>query len=360
MNFRSLILTFALGALALPAFGAASDLIIPVTGTVAGADESQWQGELTIHNASSEAVAINATLHTNTGATITESIVLDARSTVSYQNAIEELFDLESGTGAIVLEIPQSAAGQIAITSRIMNLSPAGRFGQDVPAVQANRTLRSGSTAAIPGPAVVSDTRFNFGVFAIQESEVAWRLLSSTGDLIAEKTVGYDEGEHVQYNQGIATFFEATAADGMTVHARVLEGEVLAWGSIIAASTGDPTYVPGFEVRERFAVEFAGVDLDENGTVDVFDADNDGVLDAPITVFAGLFPNYFRVVVNPTSAGNPDLTLIEAPGEFALIDAQGTVQVAASASDRGTSYDLVVRASDGFSASDLVIPIIYR
>lgn len=360
MKFRSLAILLIAALVSVSGFAAATDLIIPVTGTLPGADNSLWQGELTLHNASTNVAVVTVTFFPSSGEPVTEEIVVPARSTVNYENAILELFGVENGSGALRLEISDEARGQVAVTSRVMNVGPSGRFGQDVPAVSGTATLRSGSTAVVTGPAHTEGVRFNFGLFAIQDSEVNWRLISADGTLVTEKAETYEAGTQVQYNEGISTFLGVEASDGAALHARILSGEALVYGSIVESSTGDPTFVPGFEVRENFAVEFLGVDLDEDGTVDVADADGDGVLDEPVTIFVGPFPNYFRVVALPTHAGDVALSLLEAPAGFAMIDAKGTIQAAASASDRGTTSQIVVRATDGFATTDLVIPIAFK
>ncbi|MFN2238730.1 MAG: hypothetical protein ABR524_05005 [Thermoanaerobaculia bacterium] len=360
MKFRSLAILLFAALVSVSGFAAATDLIIPVTGTLPGANGSVWQGEITLHNASTNVAVITVTFFPSGGVAISEEIVVPARSTVTYENAISELFGVENGSGALRLEISEEARGQVAVTSRVMNVGPSGRFGQDIPAIPGTATLRSGSTAVVTGPAHSEGTRFNFGLFAIQDSEVTWRLLSADGILLTEKTETYEAGTQVQYNDGIANFLGAEASDGAAIHARILSGEALVYGSIVESSTGDPTFVPGFEVRENFAIEFLGVDLDENGTVDVTDADGDGVLDEPVTIFVGPFPNYFRVVVLPTQAGEAVLSLLEAPAGFALIDANGTIQASMSGSDRGKTAQIVVRATDGFATSDFVIPVVFK
>lgn len=360
MKFRSLAILLFAALVSVSGFAAATDLIIPVTGTVPGANESLWQGEVTLHNASTNVAVITVTFFPSGGVPASAEITVPARSTVNYENAVFELFGVENGSGALRLEISEEARGQVAVTSRIMNVGPSGRFGQDIPVVSGTATLRSGSTAVLTGPAHPEGKRFNFGLFALQDTEVTWRLLSDDGTLVTEKTETYEAGTQVQYNDGIATFLGVGASDRAAIHARILSGEALVYGSIVESSTGDPTYVPGFEVRENFAVEFLGVDLDEDGSVDVVDADGDGVLDQPVTVFVGPFPNYFRVVALPTEAGPVALSLIEAPAGFTMIDSDGTIQASPSTSERGNTGQIVVRATDGFAASDLVIPVVFK
>ncbi|HVR43650.1 MAG TPA: hypothetical protein VMS56_09420 [Thermoanaerobaculia bacterium] len=354
----TLILLLALAPAALAA--QSPELYVPVTGTIPGADGSRWQGELTLHNAATVPVAATLTLYGPAGALGAHDLTLGARSTITFENVVGQAFGLESATGALSIDLADHGRGRVAVTSRIVNRLPSGEFGQNVPAVSEASTLRAGATAAIPGPARSLDSRFNFGIHAIEATRVQWRLLRADGTLAAETGADFEPGTHAQYNQGVVTLFGQSPRDGDVVHARILEGNAIVYGSIVASSSGDPTFVPGFELREDFAITFIGVDLDEDGTVDVFDADGDGTLDAPVVLYTSFLPNYFKVVTEGGEGDPVTFSLVSAPSGTALIEPPGTVQSYPDFTHRGKTGSIVVRASDGFFASDLVIPVTFR
>jgi hypothetical protein len=109
-------------------------------------------------------------------------------------------------------------------------------------------------------------------------------------------------------------------------------------------------------------IQFAGIDLDENGTVDIADANGDGVLDAPIDVFTSMFSNYYRVVAAGEFGEAVQYEVISAPSvEADLLDANGTLRIAAAGNVKGQTGEIRIRATaaDG-STTVLVIPVRYR
>ncbi|HSN69096.1 MAG TPA: hypothetical protein VLV48_07615 [Thermoanaerobaculia bacterium] len=351
-----LILLFAPAAL----LAVDADFIVPVTGTVPGAGGSAWQGEMSLHNAGTERLTVHFTLYGTEGFVEVMNVSIPARTTFSYQNVMSDLFHLANGTGAMALNVDDAALGTFAVSTRVVNHTATGQFGQDIPAIPATDTLRTGSTGVVVGPADPVGYRFNFGIFTVDASTIEWRLLRADGAIAKTVTKEYAAGRHFQYNQGIATLFGTEAQANDTVHARVLGGNAVVYGSVVANSTGDPTFIPGVEVIENFTVSLLGIDVDENGSVDIPDADNDGTLDTPLVLYSGFFPNYFRIVTRPGDGATVTLSILEAPGQIEVIDALGTIIMYPGSQYRGTSSKIVVRATDGFGTADFVIPVIVR
>lgn len=332
---------------------AAPTLIVPVTGSTAGGGGATWEGEMTFHNAGLQPATLSLTFHPAAGAPATASLTLAPRSTVTRTNAVRELFGIEEGIGAIVIE--SSGNATLAITSRIVNRM--GNFGQDVPVLPATELLRAGSTGVLNGPADPHNGRFNFGVFAWEHSQIEWQLIRADGTLAASVIRVYPEGSQVQHNAGVSALFEVEPAANDSVQARIHEGAVIVYGSIVDVRSGDPTWVPGIRTREELASAFVGVDLDEDGTVDVTDANGDGTLDSPIVLYTGMFPTFFRVVLTGEELS---LSLTESRSDVTLVDQAGTIQAWPSAALKGTTGSIVVRASDGVATADFIIPVIYR
>lgn len=338
-----------------------ADLIVPVTGTTPGAMGSSWQGELALHNSGKQVATIHLTLYGAAGQIEVRNVVLQPGATMSFDNVVSDLFALTNATGALAINYDDAANGTIAVTSRVLNHTASGEFGQDVPAIAAADTVRAGSTGVILGPPDVATSRFNFGIFTVDASTIEWRLLRADGSLAATVTKEYEAGRHEQYNAGVAALFNAAPENDDTIHARVVSGNAVVYGSIVANSTGDPTFVPGFKVRELFAITLLGVDVDENGSVDILDADNDGTLDAPVILYSGFLPNYFRVVTKAPEGSTVALSIVEAPRDTEVIDNDnGTILSYPGVQYKGTTSRIVVRASDSFATADLVIPVIIR
>lgn len=354
MKFRNFFVAASIAILPLAA--SAATRIIPAAGTGPGANDSRWQSELTLHNTSSTAASIGLTFHDASGAQQGDNLSLAPRATMSVSDIVKTRFGRDAATGAIEVTIPDASADKVAMTSRTFNASANGQFGQDIPAVDVNDAAGAGDVVVIEAPASASTARFNFGLYAVSDASVRWDLVRADGTLAASVEKSYAAGTQFQYNQGITTLLNATEQDNDTLQATVTSGKVIAYGSAIDNQSGDPTFVPGIRARADIRVDFVGVDLNEDGTVDVFDANHDGVLDQPIDVFTTSgFPNYFRIVVN----GPATIELVDATRDEQLIDAQ-TVQYAPSALLKGTTGTLKFRVTENGASDIITIPVNYR
>lgn len=357
MKLRNLI-TIAAMAL-LPVAGSAATLVVPAAGTGPGANGSQWQSELTIHNAAPRAATFSATFHQGESVLGPAQLTLQARQTVSHADVARTLFGATSGSGAIVLDIADRDARSIAVTSRTFNTSAEGEFGQDIPSVDVANAARPGDIVALNGPSTAASNRFNFGLYAVEATHLVWEVVRADGTVAATKDVTYPAGLHVQYGSGVVTLLGATAANNDTVYARILSGKAIFFGSIVNA-TGDPTFVPGVRTRDDIILNFSGVDLDENGTVDVADANNDGVLDAPIDIQTSLFPAYFRVVASGEFGETVTYEIVSSPAKADLLDAQGTMRVIAAGDKKNTTGEIVVKISVGNASTLVTLPVKFK
>ncbi len=354
MKLRNLI---ALASFAfLPIAAGAATFIVPAAGTGPGANESRWQSELTLHNTASSAITAGLTFHDASGAQQGENVTVNARSTVSISDIVKTRFGREAATGAIEITVADAMADRLAITSRTFNSSASGQFGQDIPAVNANDAASAGDVIVLQAPSSATDARFNFGVYALTAATLRWDLVRADGTVATSLEQSYTAGTQQQFNQGIERLLGATEQDNDTLHASVTSGKVIAYGSAINNQSGDPTFVPGIRARADIRVNFVGVDVNEDGKVEIFDANHDGVLDQPMDVFTTMgYPNYFRVVVE----GATSLELIDAPSDAHFIDSN-TVQFAPSGALKGTTGVLKVRATVDGVTDVLTIPVNFR
>jgi hypothetical protein len=357
MKFRNVIIAAAVAAL--PLISQAATIVVPVAGTGPGANNSQWQSELTLHTAAPRPTTLAISFHQGTTVLGPVEVTLQARETLSIADIAHTKFGLTSGNGALVIVASDRDAKGLAVTSRTFNTSAAGEFGQDIPSVAADNALRAGDIAALAGPASIATSRFNFGVYASVASSIEWQVVRANGTSGPSKTVDYAAGSHTQYNSGVQSFLLTAQQNNDTVHARMLSGRAIFYGSQVNG-TGDPTYVPGIRTREDVIIELTGVDLDENGSVDLRDENGDGVLDGPVTLFRSLFPNYFRIVTSGEFDDDVTLEIVSAPGQTQLLDANGTLMVIVGADVTGTSGEIVLKATSDGTSQLLRIPVIYR
>lgn len=355
MKLRNLITIAAVALLAIAAN--AATIVVPAAGTGPGANESTWQSELTLHTAGPRAVTLSVEYHQGMSVFGPVEVTLQARETLSIADVVRTRFGVEAGSGAIVINVADRDAKSVAVTSRTTNVSAIGELGQDVAATDTANALRPGDIAALPGPSSVAVNRFNFGIYAVEGSDVTWRVVRANGTIAASKDVAYAAGEHAQYNSGIATLLGVEAMANDTVHAVVTSGRAVFYGSIINA-LGDPTFVPGVRTRADIAIHFAGVDIDEDGTVDIADSNGDGVLDAAIQIPTSLYPVHFRVVATGEFGELVDFEIVSTPAPADLLNGR-VVRVAAGGDVKGKSGTIVIRATSDGSAQLLTIPVLF-
>ena len=359
MNIKRILTTAVLAAL--PVVASAATLVIPASGTGPGANDSRWQTELTLHNASGRAIAVKIGFHDGDGRDGETTVTVAPRATVTLDDVVHTQFNREAATGALVLEVADADLRRLAVTSRTFNDAGEGRqFGQDVPAINVLDAVDAGEMGVLSAPSSAAATRFNFGLFAVTDTTVRWQLIRANGTVAATKDAAYEAGAQLQYNGGIESFLGTTAADDDTVHAIVTAGSGIFYGSAINNVSGDPSYVPGITARDDIRIAFAGIDLDENGSIDLRDADQDGVVDTRMDIFTSLFPNFFRLVAEGESGEPVTFAVVSSPADAVFIDENGTLQVAPTANLRGTNGELKIRATAGGNTAVLTIPVAFK
>jgi len=352
MNYKQLIAAAAI-ALA-PLTAGAATLIVPVAGSANGANGSLWKSDLTLHNTSSRAIAATLVYHEQSGATDTASATIPARGTIALSDVVRSSFNRPDTLGAIEVQLADSDAAHVAINSRIYNALGSGQFGQDVPAINAADAANAGETVVLAGVTSATDFRLNVGLYALTNSTVVWQLVHADGTVAASKSIDYVAGIQQQY--AAATLFNMDLQDNDVVQAAIAKGTAILYGSLVNQTTGDPSFIAGVRTREDSRITLAGVDRDQNGTVDI-PASGDTLAKAVDATTYG-FPTYFRVVA--TAEGNAPITyeIVSSTADARLIDNNGTIQVVASAALQGTTGNVVVRATtpDGQTAT-FTIPV---
>ena len=343
---------------ALPFTAHAAQLIIPAAGSGPGANGSQWQSDLTIHSAAPRGTTLTLRFLQGTTFSAPVQVHLTARQTVSIEDVVRTKFHAR-GTGALVVDINDRDARSIAVNSRTLNVLGDVEFGQDIPAINVTDALREGDTGALTGASDVASERFNFGVYTLEPTTIKWQIVRASGSIAETRAVDYPGAAHAQYNNGIESLFDVTPQSNDTVYARILSGRAIAYGSIVN-TTGDPTFVPGIRTREDILINFKGVDLDENGTIDVADANGDGVLDATIDIATSMFDSYFKVVAEGEFGEDVAYEVVSSPAQADILDEDGTLRVAAGAAVKGTVGEIRIRARSGTSSQILTIPVRFR
>ncbi|MBI2213572.1 MAG: hypothetical protein HYU52_07990 [Acidobacteria bacterium] len=359
MNFKKSLIAASIALTAGFASADSIDFLIPAAGTGPGANNSQWQSEVTIHNAGQNVLLLKLTYHDGTGALKSIDLPMPARSTKSLHDTVKNDFAQTQSTGAIVIDTDDEFRGKLAITSRTFNLSPTGEFGQDIPALTSAQSLLLGDTGILNGPANAAANRFNFGLFVAQDATIEWRLIRRDGTMAKSVLKSHKAGAHTQYNGGVSALFGDNAQDNDVIHALVRSGQVWIYGSVVNNQTGDPTYVPSGKTRENLLPSVLGIDTNRDGVLDYLDANGDGVLDETLKIATGRFPNDFRILAADPEKANVTFTIAESDGSVRFLDSAGLITWWPSAALNGTTGKLVIRVSDGIDSIDFTIPVLY-
>ncbi len=341
----------------LPLAASATNLVIPVAGTVAGANGSRWQTEVTFHNSTSREAEVLMTFRPAEGAAVPKNLRIPARKTVSVQDIVKTVFQQENAIGAIEIADTDSDPRNLAITARTTNVSDSGEFGQDIPAIALTDLAKTGSVTAITGPSSSTKSRFNFGLYVVNETIVNWELIRADGSVGATREVTYTGATQHQYNSGIVSLLNATPQDNDVVHATLLKGSAAFYGSVINQQTGDPSYVPGIITRVDPTIRLVGIDRDLNGSIDIRDANGDGTLDAAIDAYTLGFPNYFRIYTEADGGGAVTYEIIDPPADVRITDSNGTIQLIPSPALKGTTTEIKVRVTSGGHTSVMTFPV---
>ena len=337
----------------------AAELVVPVAGASEGAFGSKWQSDLVFHNIGSAMVTAEVTLYTTEGEQASIVVFVGPGKTLNIADVVGTEMGLSNVTGALVIEVDDIEARKLIVNSRTFTSGPAGPFGHDIPAYGGSELTRTGETAVITAPATIEGTRFNFGIYAAADSEIEWVLVRADGTEENPVVVTYEAKTQFHYNRGIRNFLNLTPADGDVLYARVRSGAVITYGTAINNASNDPSFSRGIATRENIDVLLLGVDLDEDGVVDIADADGNGVLDEPITVSIHGFPTFLRVIAVDPEGSEIALELVTTSNDIRLLEG-GVLQIYPSLSRRGTSDTIVLRATDGVAFTDIVLPVMYR
>jgi hypothetical protein len=358
MKFKNILSAAAIAML--PVVAGAATIVVPAAGTGPGANNSQWQSELTLHSSAPRVMTLSMRLHQGATPSAPVYLTLGARETLSIADVVKTKFGLSSGSGAIVIELSEKDVRSLAVTSRTFNASAAGEFGQDIPSYVVTANPAAGDIITLAAPSNASTARFNFGLYAATSATVKWELVRADGTVAASKDTHYAAGQHVQYNSGIESFLSATAQNSDTVYARVSNGNVIAYGSAINNASGDPSFVPAVRTREDIVIQFLGVDVDEDGTVDIADADHDGTLDAPLDIQTSLFPNYFRILAQGEFGEPVSLAVLNSASVVDILNTNGTVRVTAYGELKNTTGTITFNVTAEGTTTTLTIPVRYK
>jgi PKD repeat protein len=220
--------------------------LIPAAAQTNGVGGSVWRTELTLFNGGSEPASGQFTFIPGGGAPVlTRSLFLGVNQSITYANALNDLFGLSNGAGAIAIEASSATTTPaVRVTSRTFTTGSVGTYGQSVPNVNSDDLT---STLLLTG--LESDAKFRTNIGLVNRSSVpvgaGLTLYDANGNVIATTSVTVPENNFQQSSLG--SFFPAVNGRTFTaLSMRVDSGSanaISAYGSVIDNRTQDPVYV---------------------------------------------------------------------------------------------------------------------
>ncbi len=215
-----------------------------------GVGGSQWRTELTLFNAGGSA-SLDLIFMAGDGTILTRTIFLGTKQSVTYANALLDVFGLTSGAGAIAIEATSNAAPpDIRSSSRTFTGGTLGTYGQAVPEVTATDLPSSTYLTAITSNA---SYRTNIGIVnrSADFNSVNMALYDANGSLIGAANLSIAPSSFQQLP--LSTYFPAmsgrTLDAGSIVVTATQPGAISVYASVIDNRTQDPIYVQATPLR---------------------------------------------------------------------------------------------------------------
>ena len=220
--------------------------LLPVAAQTNGVGGSVWRTELTLFNGGREAATGQFTfIPGGGGAVLTRGLFIGANQSITFANALNELFGLSVGAGAITIEATSATSTpSLRVTSRTFTTGSSGTYGQAVPNVSSDDMT---TTLLLTGLESDANFRTNIGLVNRSGAPVAagLTLYDANGGVVATAAVTLPANNFQQ--AALASYFPPVAGrifaslsmrvDSATPNA------VSAYGSVIDNRTQDPVYI---------------------------------------------------------------------------------------------------------------------
>lgn len=245
--------------------------LVPVSGQSEGVGGSVWRTELTLFNAGNEGVSASLIFVPGAGGTVqSRNVFLSPRQTLTYGNALRDIFGMSSGSGAIAVEASAATSTPaLKVTSRTFNDTVMGTYGLAVPDVVSEDLQQ---VLYLTGLANTADFRTNIGLVNRSGSAVtaSLALYNPNGSAIATASLPLPPNSFRQ--EALTAIFPAAASrisDGLSVRASLSAGDAVSiYAAVVDNRTHDPVYIaavpqPG---RREALVPVAGRAAGANNT----------------------------------------------------------------------------------------------
>ena len=211
-----------------------------------GQGGSVWRTELTLFNAGSDMLTVNLIFIPSSGNAVqSRGIFLGAKQSVTYANALVDLYGIQIGAGAIAIEATSvGSTPQLRITSRTFTDGATGTYGQAVPSVGSSDFS---GTLYLTGMATNASYRTNIGLVnrGGSNATATLALYDANGAFVASANVSVPADNFQQ--SGITQFFPNIASrsyDALSLRVTSNAPDAISvYASVIDNRTQDPVYI---------------------------------------------------------------------------------------------------------------------
>jgi PKD repeat protein len=221
--------------------------LVSVSAQTNGLGGSYWRTELSVYNAGHDSATLRFTFVPGAGgAILTADRFLNAHQSLTVDNALLDLFGMQSGAGAISVDATNPVTSpDLRISSRTFTGGSDGTYGQSVPDIRPTMA----ATTFVTGISANADFRTNLGIVnsAAYPVGATLTLSGSDGATISQKRVTLPASNFQQSPLG--TWFPelgGTARSGMRVRVDAdVADAVSAYASVVDNRSQDPIYIQG-------------------------------------------------------------------------------------------------------------------
>jgi hypothetical protein len=209
---------------------------------------ANWRSDVRLYNGGTGDVTATLTyvpMPGNPPAASPLTVTLKAGEVAAYDDILKSSFGLTTDSGG-ALSIATDKASSLVTSARTYNLTSTGTLGQFIPGVTPADAVGNGEGSLQLLQLEQSDRyRTNIGVAETngQPATVEVTLFLPDSKVTPVYTLPLEANQFIQFPM---TVFNAGTVYNGRVSVKVISGSgrVTAYGSIIDAQTGDPTYVP--------------------------------------------------------------------------------------------------------------------
>jgi hypothetical protein len=223
------------------------DAVIPVVASTSGIGGTLWRSHATVVNTGAGDAAVELEFYPRDGGEVTSvTLGVGPGRALFLADVVGETF---AATGSGWVSVTSEATG-VHVASRTFNNDPAGTYGQNVPAVDADDLFGAGDTVVLAGLSSIGGFRTNVGIASRSAGETRFVLRANRddGELIGELALTVPAAALLQVERVLGDGFGYSGSAWITLVSDDAQAEFAAYASVVDGSTGDSTFVPGVEI----------------------------------------------------------------------------------------------------------------